>query len=180
MAITLTVPFAKLPSVFRKYGRNVREGVSPGLTRLAKQAGIIVTNSTRNAPPASANGSIGAVNYGKFLSKWRSTKATLNGNQGVLVSNASGIKGATIEWGGKWPNRPPPVSAIARWAQKKLSLPYSEAKKAAWPIARAIKRRGLRPRLVLTGPDTQSSFRLSMQNIFSDVVSKAAHKMGAP
>lgn len=171
MAATITIPFHQLPRVFLKYGSNVRAGVSPGLNRLAKKAGTIIATATKKAK---------AVNYGTFLENWRSTQTTLNGNPGVLVSNASGLKGATLEYGGRWPNKPPPIEAITVWAQKKFNLPYAEAKKVAWPIRAAIKRRGLRPRLIMSGPDTQAKFSKSMEQIFSAVVIKAAHKLGAP
>lgn len=178
MATQITVPFKQLPKVFQQYGKFVRAGTLPAMRRLAKQASRIITTATKDAPPASANGSRGAVNYGTFISKWRADLVTLNGNQGVLVSNDSGIKGATIEWGGKWPNKGPPVSAIATWATKKLGLSYEEAKKAAFPIAAAIKRRGLRPRLVMTGTETQKSFRMSMESVFYEVVVKACDRLG--
>ena len=37
----------------------------------------------------------------------------------------------------------PPLDAIALWAQRKLGLPEAQAKRAAYPIARAIAQRGL-------------------------------------
>ncbi len=171
------IPLHRMPTVFSSYGRHVRNRIPIALSRVAREAGKIIADATRKAPPASPRGSVGAVNYGTFLSNWRSQVTSQNGNQGVLVSNASGLKGATIEWGGRWPNKAPPVDAIATWATKKLGLSYPEAKKAAWPISRAIKRRGLQPRLVMSGDNTKTAFKLSMQNAFAGVVTKAADRL---
>lgn len=178
MATHVTVPFHQLHTVFRKYGSVSRAEMVPAVGRLAKRAGIIINSATRTAPPASPNGSIGAVNYGNFLRAWRSDEVNIGGRYGVLVSNASGIKGATIEYGGAWPNRPPPKAAIAHWAVRKFGIPYEKALRIAFPISRAIKRRGLKPRKVMTGPDTQKSFVMAMQQVFSQALSNACKQLG--
>lgn len=55
---------------------------------------------------------------------------------------------------GRRPGRPPPVRALMGWAQRKLG-----DARLAYPVARAIGRRGIRPRPVLTRPDVQKGLR---------------------
>lgn len=49
----------------------------------------------------------------------------------------------------------PNLGAIEAWAKRRLGLSDKEAKSAAYPIARAIKARGLKPRNVLSGATQQ-------------------------
>lgn len=181
MATHLRVSFAQLPGVFQQYGRNARAEVVPAVGRLAKQAGLIINSATRTAKPASKNGGIGAVNYGDFIRAWRADPVTLGGRYGVLVSNNSDKKALTIEYGGTWPNKAPPKAAIAHWAVRKFGIPYEQAERIAFPIARAIKRRGLRPRKVLTGKDTEKSFVMAMRQVFTQALSNASKQLrGGP
>jgi hypothetical protein len=175
---TLTVPFNKLAGVFRKYGVLTRRETPIGLTEVVNRAKVIVTSSTRNAPPASPNGGIGAVNYLNYLKAWQVKRATLNGNKGVLVGNTR-VYAPYIDYGRK-PGRAPPVDAIALWAVKKLNLPYAAARKIAWPIARAIAKRGLRPRGVLHGKNTTQDFLDAMEGSMGKALSRAAQKLAIP
>jgi hypothetical protein len=172
---TITVPFNKLGGLFRKYGTAQRAETSAGLLEVAKRAQVIITSATRYAPPASANGGIGAVNYELYLRAWSVKRALLNGNRGVLVANTKPYA-PNVEYGRKAGAKAPPLKAITRWAQKKLSLPYDEAKKAAWPIRSAIARRGLRPRGVLQGPSTTKDFLDAMEDSMSKALSRATKK----
>jgi hypothetical protein len=43
----------------------------------------------------------------------------------------------------------PPIAPIAQWAQRRLGLNEGDARAAAYLIARAIARRGLKARMIL-------------------------------
>lgn len=176
---TITVPLNKVARVFSKYGIAARQETARGLPSVAKRAEDIVTKATKNAPPASANGGTGAVNYGKYLKAWSAKVTKLNGNRGVLVGNNRAYA-PYIDYGRSAGARPPPVDAIALWAVKKMGLPYQAARKIAWPIAKSIAKRGLRPRGVLRGPDTTKDFLDAMESAMSAALSKAAQRVAIP
>ena len=51
--------------------------------------------------------------------------------------------GTVVEFGRRPGQKMPPVSVIASWIQQKRGLSVAESMRAAWPIARAIGRRGI-------------------------------------
>lgn len=106
----------------------------------------LMQERTRHAPAANPGGmgDGGAVNTVAYLMRWRATALP----NGASVFNSSPYAG--IIDGGRRPGTMPPLKAIAKWAQRKLQLSEKEAKAAAYPIALAIKRRGLRPRKVMS------------------------------
>ncbi len=126
----------------------------------------IVQDAVRIAPPAnpSGKGSGGAVNTGHFLSSWEANPTQQGGSFGVLIQvpNSKAPYAAVIEYGRRPGSRPPPVEPIARWAQRRLRLPYEQAKGIAFGIARSIGRRGLKGRRILTGTPTITKFRKAM------------------
>jgi hypothetical protein len=69
---------------------------------------------------------------------------------GAAVFNGK-LHAAIIEEGRRPGGFFPPREVIMRWAQRRLGLSEPEARRAAWPIARAIQRRGLLPRKVMEG-----------------------------
>jgi hypothetical protein len=176
---TITVPLNKVATVFRKYGTAARHETAQGLPVVVKRAEIIITSATRRAPPASPNGSTGAVNYGKYLKAWSAKVTKLNGNRGVLVGNNRKYA-PNIDYGRRAGAKAPPVSAIALWAVKKMGLPYKAALKIAGPIATSIAKRGLKPRGVLRGPNTTKDFLDAMESAMSAALSKAAQRVAIP
>jgi hypothetical protein len=115
----------------KEYMPTIRKGILSGAMRSIG----IVQRKTRDA---------GAVNTGSYLQKWRAERT----ENGALVSNDAPYSGV-IE-NGRRPGTMPPSKAIALWAQRKLGLDAQEAKKASFMIARAIARRGLKARNVLS------------------------------
>lgn len=67
----------------------------------------------------------------------------------------------------------PPSQAIARWAQRRLGLSEADAKAAAFLIARAIARRGLRGRQILSG-----SIGELRQMVNEEILRELATEMG--
>ena len=172
----ITVPFNKLGGLFRKYGTASRSTTNAKLRQVVNRVKHIVTVETIKAPYASANGGIGAVDTGKYLRSWKVSKATLDGIRGVLITNSAAYM-AVIERGRGLGKRPPPVDVIARWAQRRLGLPYKEARRAAWPIARAIGRRGLYARRVMTGNPARNSYRNTMRELMGVALDEASIKV---
>jgi hypothetical protein len=84
-------------------------------------------------------------NIGVYKRSWKAIKIA----GGARVYNDTPYA-AVIELGRRPGARMPPSSVLAHWAQRKLGLSAAEAKSAGFVIARAIARRGLPARLVLT------------------------------
>lgn len=169
----ITVPIEQLPKMFRQYGVMMRSHTDARMMQVESRAKEIVKDQTENAPPASANGGIGAVDTRKYYRKWRVRRARLNGSRGVLITNAAHYM-AVIELGRRAGSRMPPVDVIRQWAQRRLGLPYKEAKRAAWPIARAIGRRGLQARLVMTGDPAKREYFKTMQKYMGLALDEAS------
>jgi hypothetical protein len=87
----------------------------------------------------------GVFNLGTYKRAWRAVPT----ERGAKIMNDL-VYAAVIELGRRAGARMPPSDAIARWAQRKLSLSELEARSVGFVIARAIARRGLPPRYVLT------------------------------
>lgn len=137
---------------FPRYQRELGQRLLPALVRgtVSGAAACIplLVRRTREAPAANPAGvgHGGAVNTGDYVRHWRATAL----RSGAVVYNST-IQSAIIEYGRRPGGGPPPLEVIARWAQRRLGLSRAEALRAAYPIARAIRRRGLLPRGVMTG-----------------------------
>lgn len=169
----ITVPFSSLPEMFRRYGAVAKRNTEGYLPRVVERVKHIVTVETANAPRASPNGRTGAVDTGNYLRSWQVNTATLGGVRGVLITNLAKYM-AVIERGRTAGAKAPPVSVIASWAQRRLGLPYKEARDAAWPIAMAIKRRGLYARRVMTGNPAKNSYRNTMREVMGIALDEAS------
>lgn len=168
MATTvITCAIADLPKIFQKLGERTRPALLRGAKSAAAQMLPLMVRATDNAPPASPRGSKGAVNTAAYRQRWKTLATTgPGGSLGVLVSNDSPYAGV-IEYGRRPGARRPPVEPIARWAQRKLGLPYKNARSMAFVIARRIGQRGLLPRRVLTSEQTT---RLLLEALERDVL----------
>lgn len=123
-----------------KFGDVAMRGLRSG----AQRALPILHRATENAPKASENGSIGAVNTGRYRRAWKTAEVT----RGVRVFNTERYA-PVIESGRRRNARRPPRDAIVRWAMQKRGMSRREAERAAFAIARSIGSRGLRARKVL-------------------------------
>lgn len=105
----------------------------------------IRAGAERALPIAVAAGDAkGVFDTGEYRRKWK----TRNLSDGASIDNTSG-HGDIIEKGRRKGRRQPPSKVVARWAERKLGLSPEEAKRAAYPIARAIARRGIAGRHVV-------------------------------
>jgi hypothetical protein len=127
-------------------GDRAISAVKAGVLEGALQCIPLLHGRTEQAIPASANGSVGAINTGAYRRRWMAA-ATAGGS---VVYNDD-PSAAIIERGRRAGGKMPPLRAIARWVQRRLQLSEQEAAKRAYPFARAIARRGLRARNVMGG-----------------------------
>ena len=117
-----------------------------GARRGALHAVSTLQRATGTASPANpaGRGTGGAVNTGHYKRAWKWEMEP----DGARVHNVAPYA-SVIEEGRRAGSRFPPTTAIKEWAQRRLGLSEKEAKAAAYPIARAIARRGLVGRKVL-------------------------------
>lgn len=121
-----------------------------GMRRAALRTQQHVQKRTGQVPPANPQqvGTGGAVNTGMYKRAWKYSPTP----DGAVVFNAMPYAGV-IEYGRRGNSAMPPLKAIEDWARRRLGLSQKEAKRAAFPIAKAIAKRGLQGRYVLTGAE---------------------------
>lgn len=124
--------------------KTFRAAAERGIRRGAMRALPVLQRAGDNAPPASVGGSVGANHTGTYRRSWRT--ASIPG--GARLFNLARYADV-IERGRRRGSAMPPLAAVERWAKLKLHLSKDEARRAAFPIARAIARRGLRGRYVM-------------------------------
>lgn len=152
MGTSYTIRAEDLYRDTRRIDAEVRAGIEKAQLAAARETLALFRERTRLAPPASAHGEIGAVAFGKFLNGWR----IVNRGRQVILSNVA-RHAINVEDGRRKGAKRPPLRALVPWVELKLGLSGAEARSAAFLIARAIGRRGLRPRRILTAPSVQRS-----------------------
>ena len=136
---------SELSKRLRKMPKLIRDAAERGIRRGAQLSLAAYQRSGDSAPPASVGGSPGAFNTGAYRRSWK----VRNVPGGARIYNAQRYADV-IDKGRRRGRAQPPTSAIERWAQLKLRLSREEAHAAAYPIARAIGRRGLKGRRVMS------------------------------
>lgn len=141
-----------------------------GAYSAALRALALMQRRTDAAGPSDPKGlgTGGAVNTGHFRMAWKATPL----EDGAYLFNDAPYAGV-IESGRRPGGRMPPSAAIARWAQRRLGLSEADAKAAAFLIARAIARRGLRGRQILSG-----SIGELRQMVNEEILRELATEMG--
>lgn len=112
-----------------------------------------------------------AFNTGDYLRKW--THELLPRGGRVFNNHRAA---AVLEDGRRRGAKRPPVREIELWARRKLGLDGKELKSAAFAIANAIAKRGLKPRRILKSSAAEIT-RVVMEEIHREV--KAALKAGS-
>jgi len=122
----------------------LRKAIVEGQLVAAMETLALLKEKTMSAPPASPNGGEGAYDLGAFYKGWQVS------HRGRIVRVENVAPHAVYVERGRRKNRtPPPVSAIIGWVRRKLALTGKSARTAAFLIARAIGRRGLRGRKLI-------------------------------
>jgi hypothetical protein len=142
--ISKPMTLKEFSSYLVKLPKNLDKEITKGIQIGAKRAVGVAIRAGDKAPPASDHGKQGAFNTGAYRRGWRSENTT----DGAIIANH--VPYADVIEGGRHAGaKAPPQKALIPWIQKKLGLSAKEAKMAAFPIARAIARRGLKARNVL-------------------------------
>lgn len=143
-----------------------------GLQSAAYKAVLKLQQRTRTAPPMSDNGVAGAVDTGSLLRSWRWT----GDDDGALIYGDAAH--APVQDGGRRAGRAmPPTSVIEDWLVRRAGFSRDEAKRAAYPVARAIGRRGLRGRQIMSASDFQRSLAdMASQEILHELEAEVAKK----
>ena len=149
--MNVTYTPAGFAAALMRFGSQADQAIERGVMSAAYRGLALMQQRTREAIPASANGEPGAVNSSAYLRSW---KVTHLGPMTHELHNDQAYA-PVIEWGRRKGRPMPPREAIVRWAQRRLGLSEEDARKAAYPIMLAIKRRGLAPRRVMFDPIAQ-------------------------
>lgn len=137
---------AHLPAIYKQMPKLLNRALSRGVQRAGYRAISVLIKAVSKAPPAGGSrGRGGAVNTGFYKKAWK--METLP--DGVRIYNAASYA-SIIEYGRRAGSLMPPKEVIVRWIQRRLGKSEKEARSLQFVIRRAIKRRGLRPRRVLT------------------------------
>lgn len=145
------------------YMPTVKAGILSGVMRLIPH----MQERTRTAPPANPAGigSGGAVNTGAYLRSWQVNPLAngarlFNGSpySGIIEHGARpmGARARMTRGTGSAIKRKPiskRMRALQRWVELRLHVPRSESRQVAFLVGRAIARRGLVGRHVLTADD---------------------------
>ena len=140
--VKLTV--SQYASAMRKLGKTFLPTVKRGVLSGALHSLEVVRSNTQHCPPASPNGSAGAVNLGVFYRGWRAART----EGGAVIFNDTPYA-SVIERGRRPGARPPPSAVLIPWLRRKAHMTEAEAKRLAFVVARAIGRRGQEGRFIL-------------------------------
>lgn len=159
---TIKLDWSELGGAYLKLGSRLKDAVMRGAKRGAMRAVKTLQTATSKAPPVNPSGigSGGAVNTAFFKRAWKWEEVP----DGARVYNAAAYAGI-VEYGRRAGSRFPPLDTIEAWARRRLGLSKKEAKAAAFPIARAIARRGLKGRKILSAslPKIEQDFFAEIQ-----------------
>ena len=140
------IQLSQLSSQYQKLGKALMPAALKGVQRGALRVQSALQILTGQASPASENGAVGAVNTGFFKRAWKTQMLS----DGARVYNAAPYAGV-IEHGRRAGSKMPPKEAIVRWIQRRMGKSEKEARSLAFVVQRAIARRGLLPRRILSG-----------------------------
>jgi len=143
---SVTLSLKDLGTSYKVIGTGMVNAAKRGALRGALRAVSTLVIATGQASPANPGnkGQGGAVNTGHYKRSWKAERMS----DGARVHNTAPYA-SVIESGRRAGSAFPPIKLIERWAQRRLGLSPKEAKAAAFPIARAIAKRGLKGRKVM-------------------------------
>ena len=163
MSVAAEMTVKQLHRYLKGLPKALRKEVVRGIRVGAQRAVAIAQAAGDTAPAASDRGSQGAIDTGRYRRSWR----VRNVPDGAIVMNVAPYADI-IERGRRAGRKMPPNKVMIKFAQRKLGLSLKEAKRAAFPIARAIKRRGLRPRRVLKD-STQKMIAVVLEEVHAAI-----------
>ena len=119
------------------------EAAKRGFLSARHRSIVVLQRATDNAPPASPRGARGARHTGRYRRSWKVETHP----RGITIFNDAPY--APIIEDGRRKGSMPPTKPLVKWAKQRIGLSHKEAQWAAFAIALAIKKRGLKPRKVL-------------------------------
>jgi hypothetical protein len=122
-------------------GKRINTVVRAGLRKGGRAALPVLRDATARYPIKA---------FGHFMRGWR---AETEGNQLTLLNIVP--YSIFVEKGRRPGARQPPVMALIPWVRAILGAPAKRERSVAFLVARAISRRGIAPRPVLTSPMTR-------------------------
>lgn len=180
MSDVFTTSFAVRPQNHGKFMERVASGMRRNIKRaltecraLALQA---VIDATEAAPPASANGEVGAVATGTLRREWKAEvdEPTLSIMLHNGASNPKGLAYARYIEQDRAPGlKAPPTQAILAWLQARHGKGNP---RQAYLIAQAIKRRGLTRRRIVqsTRQDSTAAIKKVLYARFQELIRKSS------
>ena len=148
MADAVKIPIRNLP----KYMAELREGFGPALlagltSAAARSVSRLVQETDRK----------GVVNTRRLVNSWNFSPAYSTGKASAVIrvfndAPYSGVMELGRRPGRKLPwlrAKPVEEQPIYLWCISKLGMTEEDAKKAAWPIAWSIKRKGIKGRRIM-------------------------------
>lgn len=166
---------------WQRYHLRIADALKPAAMRGLQSAALrvipLLHARTRTAPPQNPSGvgRGGAVDTGMFLRGW---KSTAQDDATVLIYNSvTDGRAPTQEYGRRAGSAMPPPAVVEAWLRRRLGMGAREAKRAAFPIARAIGRRGLLPRRILTANEFQERIaEVVAEEVQMEIATEFGHK----
>jgi hypothetical protein len=166
---TIRLSLKDFPASYRQLGPRLNEAALRGAMRGAHHAVATLQRATSAAGPANPQGvgTGGAVNTGHYKRAWKAERLS----DGARVYNVAPYA-SVIEHGRRAGTKMPPKEVITRWIQRRLGKPLKEARAMAFVVQRAIAKRGLVGRKVMTN----AQFDI-MQDFYQDLVAELDREM---
>ena len=182
MKHTFTIKVGKLGEYEKSLPRRYTAALLAAHDRAAKEMTLKLQAETRNAAPTHSGGPVGAVATGKLLRGW--AFKLMRSSMTVMVYNTArdGKKqyDGLVEYGVKPGGKQPPTSSIMRWMTA-VGISGNSAmstRSVAFLIGRAIRRRGLKARLIVQGKSGSrlANFARTHYKHFRDIVGQELGK----
>ena len=146
--MAVKIPIRDLPKYMQELGDSFGPAILAGLTSAATMSVSRLAAETKRK---------GVFNTGAMFAAWNFSRAVSTGpvSAKVKVYNDKGYSGVMElgrRAGRKLPwlrDKPVQEQPLYLWAKSKLGLSDEEAARAAWPLAWAIKRKGIKGRRVM-------------------------------
>lgn len=146
--MAVTIPIRDLPKYMQELGDSFGPAILAGLTSAASlSVSRLVAETDRKR----------VLDKGRYKAAWAFSRAMSTGPMSAKIrvyndAPYSGVMELGRRAGRKLPwlrDKPVQEQPLYLWAKSKLGLSDEEAARAAWPLAWAIKRKGIRGRRVM-------------------------------
>lgn len=153
MKHSYTIKADKLGDFEKTLPRRYSQALTRAHDLAAKDIVAKLAKATEDAGPTHAGGPTGAVATGKLMRGWKAImiKRDLRVEIRNSARDVNRAYQSLVEYGNKPGGSMPPAAAILRW-MRAVGIASHNMKSAAFLISRAIRRRGIKARLIMYGP----------------------------